>query len=237
LLFTVLCVLSGILPSLASAKLTPTEEAEALFFSKNKALAHKGDPIGQRNLGLCYSNGYGLPRGIDKIIQYHAEAAKWYRKAAEQGLADAQFDLAEIYRFGSPGVAENPEEAYGWYRCAAEQGHPEAQVKLGYCYMNGSGIPKDDVEAVRWFRKSAKQGFELAWRCLGSCYENGEGVAADDVTAYACYTIAGSYEFAPEALARVEKRLSADERVKGARLARDLSKQIVTKGESVNKGK
>jgi TPR repeat protein len=103
--------------------------------------------------------------------------------------------------------------------------------------MNGSGIPKDDVEAVRWFRKSAKQGFELAWRCLGSCYENGEGVAADDVTAYACYTIAGSYEFAPEALARVEKRLSADERVKGARLARDLSKQIVTKGESVNKGK
>jgi len=225
-----------LLPLLASAGLTPTEEAEALFFSKNKALALKGDPVGQHNLGLCYMEGYGLPRDIDKITTYWAEGAKWYRKAADQGLAAAQFDLAKLYRLGY-GVENSEKEAYKWYRLAAEQGHLEAQIQIGYCYSGGRGISEDHVEALRWYRKAAKKGHQLAWRCLGSCYENGEGIPPDDVTAYACYTIAGNYQFAPEALARVEKRLSAEERVKGAILARDLSKQIELEGDSVGRGK
>ena len=34
------------------------------------------------NLGYCYKNGQGVER-------HHKEAAKWYRKAAEQGNEDA----------------------------------------------------------------------------------------------------------------------------------------------------
>ena len=41
-------------------------------------------------LGLLYDNGKGVP-------QDHAEAVKWYRKAAEQGDADAQCQLGLMY--------------------------------------------------------------------------------------------------------------------------------------------
>ena len=50
-----------------------------------------------------------------------AEAVKWYRKAAEQGLASAQCYLGLRYDFGK-GVPEDDAEAVKWYRKAAEQG-------------------------------------------------------------------------------------------------------------------
>ncbi len=34
------------------------------------------------------------------VTQDYAQAAKWYRKAAEQGHAYAQFNLGYMYRFG-----------------------------------------------------------------------------------------------------------------------------------------
>ncbi|MGM9803707.1 MAG: tetratricopeptide repeat protein, partial [Muribaculaceae bacterium] len=39
--------------------------------------------------------------------------------AAEQGLADAQFELGFCYEYGR-GVEPNPAEAAHWYRMAAE---------------------------------------------------------------------------------------------------------------------
>ena len=58
---------------------------------------------------------------------------KWYRKAAEQGHADAQNNLGLCYQYGK-GVAKDYAEAVKWYRKAAEQGHARAQCNLGYCY-------------------------------------------------------------------------------------------------------
>src|SRR5438309_9048594 len=54
---------------------------------------------------------------------------KWYRKAAEQGHADAQFALGACYANGR-GVGKDEVEAGKWYRKAAEQGHAEAQCRL-----------------------------------------------------------------------------------------------------------
>ena len=45
---------------------------------------------------------------------------KWYRKAAEQGDAKAQFNLALRYYKGE-GVTQDYAEAAKWYRKAAEQ--------------------------------------------------------------------------------------------------------------------
>ena len=47
---------------------------------------------------------------------------KWYRKAAEQGHANAQCNLGYCYKYGE-GVETNKAEAVKWYRKAAEQGH------------------------------------------------------------------------------------------------------------------
>ena len=70
-----------------------------------------------------YLNGWGVPED-------DAEAVKWYRKAAEQGDADAQSNLGGMYANGW-GVPEDDGEAVKWYRKAAEQGHASGQYNLG----------------------------------------------------------------------------------------------------------
>ena len=63
----------------------------------------------------------------------YKQAVKWYRKAAEQGFAEAQFYLGWMYAEGQ-GVAEDYKQAAKWYRQAAEQGHAKAQNNLGVRY-------------------------------------------------------------------------------------------------------
>ena len=53
-----------------------------------RARAEAGDAEAQKNLGVMYAIGEGMP-------QDDAEAVAWFRKAAEQGHAEAQFILAE----------------------------------------------------------------------------------------------------------------------------------------------
>jgi hypothetical protein len=84
----------------------------------------------------------------DRIEMDHTKAMKWYRKAAEQGNADAQNNLGACFKYGQ-GVAKDPVEAVKWYRIAAEQGHASAQFFLGECFMNGDGVAKDPAEAVK----------------------------------------------------------------------------------------
>ena len=61
------------------------------------------------------------------------------RKAAEQGYAEAQFNLGCCYDCGN-GVAEDKQEAAKWYRKAAEQGYAMAQYNLGNCYYKGERL-------------------------------------------------------------------------------------------------
>ena len=73
-----------------------------------------------------YDNGEGVP-------QDYAEAVKWYRLAAEQGNAKAQYNLAVMYDNGE-GVPQDYAEAVKWYRLAAEQGDAKAQHSVGRKY-------------------------------------------------------------------------------------------------------
>lgn len=64
------------------------------------------------------------------------EACHWYRKAADQGSSEAQYNLGVIYEHGE-GVEPDEVEAYHWYRKAAEQGEVAAQYNLGVIYQKG----------------------------------------------------------------------------------------------------
>ena len=97
---------------------------------------------------------YATGRGI---AQDDAEAYKWYRKAAEQGHADAQCKLGFVYS-SDKCTPQDQAEGTRWYRKAAEQGHADAQVRLGWRYANGQGVAQDEAEAVRWVRNAAEQG-------------------------------------------------------------------------------
>ena len=61
------------------------------------------------------------------VAQDYARAAAWYRKAAGEGDAMAQFNLGWMYDYGR-GVAQDDAQAVAWYRKAAEQGDARAQV-------------------------------------------------------------------------------------------------------------
>ena len=76
---------------------------------------------------------YDSGSGVDKD---YSEAAKWYRKAAEQGAPYAQTALGTMYGQGR-GVSRDYSEAMIWYRKAAEQGYPDAQWRVGAMYVKG----------------------------------------------------------------------------------------------------
>ncbi len=96
-----------------------------------------------------YSLGKGVP-------QDDAEADRWYRRAAEQGLAIAQYNLGLKYDIGA-GVPQDGAEAARWHRRAAEQGLADAQVILGLKYVYGVGVPQDDVAAHMWMSLAEAQ--------------------------------------------------------------------------------
>ena len=59
------------------------------------------------------------------VLENHQEAVKWYRMAAEQGHATAQFTLGDMYVKGE-GVLEDYVQAYAWFILAATQGEEQA---------------------------------------------------------------------------------------------------------------
>ena len=131
-----------------------------------------------------YDNGRGVP--LD-----YAEAARWYRMAAEQGNAVAQFNLGVMYANGH-GVPQDDAEAVKWYRRAADRGEDRAQFNLGVMYANGHGVPQDDAEVMRWYRMAAEQGNALAQFSLGFMYAGGLGVPQDYVQAHKWYNLAAA---------------------------------------------
>jgi TPR repeat protein len=84
----------------------------------------------------------------------------WQPLLAEQGDANAQYNLGLRYDFGQ-GVPKNDALAVKWYRLAAEQGDADAQTNLGAMYANGEGVPKDDVLAYMWSNLAAAGGSEI----------------------------------------------------------------------------
>src|SRR5438270_450131 len=78
--------------------------------------ADRHHPSAQANLGYIYAHGEGVPQDF-------TEAAKWYRKSADQGVALAQQNLGFQY-FNGLGVPQDFAESAKWYRLAAQQGDP-----------------------------------------------------------------------------------------------------------------
>jgi hypothetical protein len=73
-------------------------------------------------LGLLLLNGTGAEQDDRK-------AAAWISKAAEQGLSQAQNDLATLYAQGR-GLRRDLQQAIFWLRRSADQGLPVARENL-----------------------------------------------------------------------------------------------------------
>ena len=108
-------------------------------------------PAAQMRIGLMHQSGQGVRKDAETAV-------RWFRRAAEQGLASAQNMLGWIYSHGTEAPLDDV-EALMWFRKAAEQGDAQAQNNLGWMIQNGRGCPPSDTEALGWYRMSAEQDF------------------------------------------------------------------------------
>lgn len=69
------------------------------------------------------------------------------RRAAEMGLAEAQFNIGYDAETKGDYAA-----ALEWYNKAAAQNLPQAYNNLGMMYENGLGVDRDGVRAYRYFQ-------------------------------------------------------------------------------------
>ena len=96
-------------------------------------------------LGAAEASGADFQKGVEayEAGDYAAALREW-RPLAEQGDAEAQFNLGVMYSKGQ-GVAQDDAQALAWYRKAAEQGYAKAQFNLGLMYDEGRGLDRENT--------------------------------------------------------------------------------------------
>ena len=99
-------------------------------------------------------NGIGVAKDL-------CESKLWWRRAAEQGHAGAQFNLGVLVLSSKEGVV-NEAEALMWFHKAAEQGMTMAQHNFGVCLQQGTGCDKDERQAAIWLDRARKQGLKAS---------------------------------------------------------------------------
>ncbi|WP_133149776.1 tetratricopeptide repeat protein, partial [Shewanella sp. 10N.286.52.C2] len=80
-------------------------------------------------------------------------------KAAEQGLARAQYNLGVFYDKGR-GVLQDDKQAVYWYTKAAEQGDAMAQNNLAIYYFTGNAGLLNYKKAYMWFNLARYNGHD-----------------------------------------------------------------------------
>jgi len=89
----------------------------------------------------------------------YREAVKLWKKAANQGDAEAQLNLGLMYDNGQ-GVKQNYVKAVKWWKKAANQGDAEAQNNLALMYDNGQGVKQNLSKAKELFGKACNGGIK-----------------------------------------------------------------------------
>lgn len=131
------------------------------------------------------------------------------RRAAEQGDADAEFELGVLYALGTV-VRQDAAQAVRWFRRASEEGHALANGLLGSsaklveanqelvsslrrsaeqghatakALLGRIGVLQDDPDAEMWVRRAAAQGNAWGSYYLGLMHYQGQGVREDTAEA------------------------------------------------------
>ena len=110
-------------------------------YNTMRSLAETSDHgLAQYYVAMMYLKGNG-------VGQSYEEAAKWFRKSAEQRIKQAQYRLGELYMSGR-GVPKDYEYAYAWYRVGAEHQHKKAMGSLAQAKANLSAEELEEAEKL-----------------------------------------------------------------------------------------
>ncbi len=102
----------------------------------------------ENNLGYLYLHGIVVNKDPKQAIA-------WYTRAAERGLATAEYNLGYLYQTGSGGgIPANALAAVHWYELAAAQDHADACNNLAMMYTDGSLGARDLPRARAWLKRA-----------------------------------------------------------------------------------
>jgi uncharacterized protein len=119
--------------------------------------AERGDADAQFSLGFKFASGRGPE--LD-----YAQAAHWYRKAAEQSHPLAQFNLGVMYAEGQ-GMPSDKAQSELWIDRAAHLGDAAAQYRLGISHYRASmeqfaaNASESRIEAYKWLQLAEGEGY------------------------------------------------------------------------------
>jgi hypothetical protein len=171
----IIIVLSVISPAPSPAQKAGAPQAAGIDPAL-MAKANAGNADAEFRVGTQYELGA-------RIKKDPAQAADWYRKAAEKGDVRAQHSLGILYESGN-GVPADAATAAEWYRKAAEKGFAPAQFSLALCYAHGKGVPQDYHQALGWYESAAQQRNSDALLNLAYLYHNGLGVPKNEARSF-----------------------------------------------------
>jgi len=141
-----------------------------------KKVARTGKPDDLYAVGLMYMSTIGQEADPKA-------AAGWFRKAAQQGHANAQVELATLLENGT-GIEQNLPLAIKLYVKAAKQGNVHALYALGVLFETGNGVERNGRKARAFYAK-AGPGFDTRpYATFGVLYRDGLGFRQDHKKAH-----------------------------------------------------
>jgi localization factor PodJL len=199
-----LAALAAAPPEPSAGPLTALAAPPAVGPNKNLlAKAEAGDSAAQFDLAVHYAEGGAGSRNYQL-------AARWYEKAAQQGLAVAEYRLGSLYEKGL-GVGMDMQRAKDLYQRAAEKGNTHAMHNLGVLAAEG-GKP-NYTSAALWFGKAAEYGIRDSQYNFAVLLARGLGLPKDLVKSYTWFAIVAAAGDADAARKRddVAARLTSSE--------------------------
>lgn len=142
-------------------------EAEAARRLDELLAAHPDDPELLLLAGYLRHQGYGHEPDPAAALRYHLAAA-------EQGSADAAFELSVLHATGS-GVPADQDESTRWTFRAAELGSVRAMGNLGGMYATGRGVERDPATGLDWYVRAADAGHARSAYAAGVMCLTGDG--------------------------------------------------------------
>lgn len=169
-------------------------------------LAEQNDSEALYYAGLCLEQGVGVPRDIVRAIAFYykavalgnakamyrlyvlhgtgsvisydgEEAERLCRMAADKGLLQAQFVMANI--------SENRNESIHYMKKSANNGYVATQVMLGDIYIKHEETEFGRKEALKWFSMAAERENSYAQFRIAQIYEMGiDGIKDRDLALY-----------------------------------------------------
>ena len=131
-----------------------------------------GSARARTEIALLYLSGKGVPKDDNTAL-------KWFSKAADQGDAEAQYNLGLLRRNSKDLAGWNDPRVVELFERAGKSGHPGAQYELGLLYINGNGVAQDYEQGISWLHMAAEADFGTAQNLLGRLYYEGVGVTKD----------------------------------------------------------